>query len=99
MSTRVYVVINIIGGVLDGTYVFSKNGEQNAKDCYRGLICSNSPFTRKEIMDMWAADIRFDDIWQKDSGEYLYEKESDLYYPISTDDHDVYVTIENVDGK
>jgi hypothetical protein len=57
---------------------------------YRIFVLENSSLSRKEMIDMYADNKEeFDRVWQKDSSDYLYDSKGDLYYPISTDDHDV----------
>jgi len=90
MLKKVHVVVNVISGIVDGIDVFAE--EKDAQHRYRELICgTNSFFTREEIIEQFSKDKEaFDNVWQRDSGEFLYNAEEDLYYPISTDDHDVY---------
>ena len=96
MIKKVHVVINVIGGIVNGTDVFAE--EKDALHRYREIIEANTPFTRKEIMDSHGADKNdFDNVWQKDSEEFLYDADKDLYYPISTHDHDVHISEEFID--
>ena len=96
MLKKVYVVINVIGGCVDSVDVFAE--EKDVKHRYRELIEENSYFTRKEILEQFSEDKEaFDNVWQRDSEEFLYSSEEDLYYPISTGDHDVYQSEEFID--
>jgi len=96
MLKKVHVVVNIIGGIVDDIDVFAK--EKDAMIRYRDLIEVNQAFSRKDIIDIHSDDQEeFDLVWQKDSALYLYDEDADLYYPISTDKHDVYLSEEFID--
>ena len=92
---KVYVVINVIGGIVDDVDTFSQ--EKDADQKYRELIYLNSHWTGQEIQDSYRSNM--DDIWQQDSDEFLYDKHNDLYYSLSTDKHDVYLMVSNIDGE
>ncbi len=94
----VYIVINMIGGLVDDVDTFSQ--EKDAKQRFRELVYKNSPWTPKDIKEEFSVDEKgLNDVWQKDSYDYLYDEHNDLYYPLCTDEHDVYVRVSNVDGK
>jgi len=95
MLKKVHVVINIIGGIVDNVDVFAE--EKDAQYCYREIIEANSPFSRKEIITIHGAEQEFDDIWRKDSHLYLYNKDIDSYFPISTEYHDVFMSSAFID--
>jgi len=96
MLKKVHVVVNVIGGIVDNLDVFAE--EKDAGHRYRELIEANSYFTRKEIIEQFSENKEaFDNVWQRDCGEFLYNAEEDLYYPISTEDHDVYKSEEFID--
>jgi len=92
---RIYVVINVVGGIIDSVDTFSQ--KEDAERQYRNWIYQNSSFTGKEVGNSYHADSQY--IWQKDSYIYLYDKNNDLYYPISTGEHDVSLQVSNVDGE
>ena len=97
MST-IYVVINVIGGIVDEVSTFSQKND--AEQRYRELVFENSAWLRLDIMTAFSDHPKdFDDVWQKDSTEYLYDKEEDLYYPVSTDDHDVFLHETILNGE
>jgi len=88
MLKTVHIVTNIIGGIVDSTEAFAKEKDADAR--YRELICENSPWTGAEMADSYRPDQ--EQIWQKDNFDYLYDSEKDLYYPRSTERHDVAIS-------
>jgi len=90
MNDRVHVVISTLGGIVDRVQVYGD--KLSALSLYRELIRENSPFTRKEIIDIHSDNKEeFDRVWQKDSDLYVYDATKDCYYPTSTEDHDVFL--------
>ena len=96
MLKKVNVVINIIGGVIDNVCVFAE--EKDARIRYRELVEANSPWSREDVREAYFDNAEFfDGIWKKDSEEFLYDADNDLYYPISTENHDVCLREEFID--
>ena len=93
--SEVHVVVNVIDGIIDMVQVYAV--EEDAMHCYRMCIKENSPFTRKEIIEIHIDNKEeFDSIWHTDSDQYLYDAETDCYYPKSTESHDVMIYEEVV---
>jgi len=91
MLKKVYVVVNVISGFVDTVEVFSQGIDADKR--HRELIFGNSPFTDAELDETYGP--------RKASEvcHYLYDSDANLYYPISTWDHDVYLHETIIDGE
>ena len=86
--SAVNIVISIEGGIPNLIGAF--DSYTRAGKSRRELIKKhNSPFTRQEIIERFKDNPgKFDEIWQKDSCDYLYDKDKDIYYPVSSENFD-----------
>jgi len=82
----VYVIIDIVDGLIDTAEVFTE--KEKALSLRRTLIGRNTPFTKSEIKEMHSG-VNLKDVLDQDSNEYMFSPYFELYFPISTDNHDV----------
>jgi len=89
-----HTVVNVISGIIDTVEVFAK--EEDAQQRYRDLVRENNPFTDAEIGEMYGP-LELEGIWQQNSTEYLYTPIISLYFPRSTEKHDVHISETVID--